>query len=260
MLSPDGTKLLAVVVLAGLAFGVAGWLVVVYRRTQYTLAQAPIYLLNQVMSRVLWRTTILGKLAIGPQEGAVIVCNHRGPIDPAFIGLLTQRSVHWMVAEEYCRSGLMAASLRILQVIPARRAGVDTAATKLAIRYAQQGDLVGMFPEGRINNSGDLMLPGRPGAVVVALKAKVRVVPCYLSGTPNDGTPFGFFFIPARVRLVVGEPVDLSPWYSRAGEKEVQAELTRDLLRRIAVLAGRPDFQPQLAGRRWKTGVGTPTI
>ena len=72
---------------------------------------------------------------------------------------------------EYVMSPAFAWVLRTIEVIPVNRGGIDTAATKQAIRYASQGDLVGMFPEGRINEGGQFLLPGRPGAAMIALKA-----------------------------------------------------------------------------------------
>ena len=52
----------------------------------------------------------------------------------------------------------------------------------MAIRYAQEGGLVGLFPEGRVNTTDELLLPGRPGAALIALRARVPVIPCYVQG------------------------------------------------------------------------------
>ncbi len=109
-----------------------------------------------------------------------------------------------------------------------------------------------LFPEGRINLSDALLMPGRPGAALIALKARVPVVPCYCEGAPYDGTMLGALLMPARVRLVIGPPIDISPYYGRENEREVLEELTLEFLRAIARLADRPDFQPGLAGRSYK--------
>ena len=151
-------------IVALVAAAILAWVVSVYRRTRDTLAQFPwFYPFNYVMARVLWRAEVTGQLHVTPGQGAVIICNHIGPIDPSFIALATDQIVHWMVAKEYCVHPAMSWFFKIMQAIPVNRGGVDTASTKLAIRYAAQGDLVGLFPEGRINDTGRVLLPGRPG-------------------------------------------------------------------------------------------------
>jgi 1-acyl-sn-glycerol-3-phosphate acyltransferase len=160
-----------------------------------------------------------------------------------------------MVAREYCVHPAIGWFLRICGAIPVRRAGIDTAATKLAIRHAQEGKLVGLFPEGRINDTDQLLLPGRPGVAMIALKARVPVVPCYIEGSPYDGTVWGCLFMPAKIRLKVGPPLDLSEFYDRDDSREVLEELTKRFLVEIAKLAGCSDFQPALAGRFYKPGL-----
>jgi 1-acyl-sn-glycerol-3-phosphate acyltransferase len=199
----------------------------------------------------LWRAEVEGSLRVPPDQGAIIICNHRSPFDPAFIQLATRRIVHWMVAREYVSSALTGWFLRIPRVIPVGRGGIDTAATKQAIRLAQNGGLVGLLPEGRINTTEKLLLPGRPGAALVALKSRVPIIPCYVSGSPMGKTILGSLFIPAKVRLVIGRPLDISQYYGQEKNREVLEELTRLFLKEIARLAGVEDYQPDLAGRKW---------
>ena len=90
---------------------------------------------------------------------------------------------------------------------------------------------------------------------MIALRARVPVIPCYVTGAPYDGTILGCLVMPAKVRLVVGRPIDLSPYYGRESDREVLEELTKRFLQEIAALAGQPDFQPQLAGRFYKPGL-----
>ena len=184
----------------------------------------------------------------------MIVCNHRSSIDPAFIQLaIGQRVVHWMVAREYCDHPAFGWFLRAAEAIPVGRGGIDTAATKMAIRLCQEGELVGLFPEGRINGGVEPLLPGRPGAALIALKAQVPVVPCFIQGAPYHGVVLDPLITPAKVRLTIGEPIDLSAHYGREGDREDLEEATLRLLREMARLAGRPDFQPSLAGRFYAT-------
>lgn len=254
MLSDAATRIFAWCVLAVSASALVAWIVHVFHQTHYTAAQFPIFMFNLFMTRVLWRARLSGPLPIPEDQGTVIVCNHIGPIDPGFIAATCNRPLHWMVAREYCEHPAVGWAFRVLRVIPTGRSGIDTAATKMAIRYAQGGGLVGVFPEGRLNTTGRLLLPGRPGAAWIALKAQVPVVPCYIVGSPNDGTPFGFLLMTAKTTLQIGRPIDISQFYGREGEKEVLEELTKRFLVEIAGLAGVHDFVPELAGRRWKPG------
>jgi 1-acyl-sn-glycerol-3-phosphate acyltransferase len=249
MFSPTVTQALSLGVLAAAALVPLLWAVLEIRRSPFSPAQTVMAGINYLLTRLLWRTQVSGRLPLAAQQGGVIVCNHRASIDPTFIQLVAHRKVHWMVAKEYWESRLFGWFLRLCEVIPVRRGAVDMAATKLAIDYAQRGDLVGVFPEGRINVTPQLLLPGRPGAAWIALKARVPVIPCFVSGSPYDGSPCGSLFMPARVHLVIGPPIDLSAYYGREKDREVLQELTRRFLIEIAKLGGHPDFQPQLAGR-----------
>lgn len=254
MLSPHAAQVLAICVLSLIALGLLAWALIWARRSPFTPAQTAAYVLLYPIVRILWRARIVGRIEVPPGQGAVVICNHRGPLDSFCIVLTVDRLVHWMVAREYCVHPAFGWFLRIVGAIPVNRAGIDTAATKLAIRYARQGELVGLFPEGRINETDQLLLPGRPGVAMIALKARVPVVPCYISGSPYDGTVWGGLLMPAKIRLKVGRPMDLSPYYGRDNEREVLEGLTKQFLVEIAKLAGCSDFQPGLAGRFYKPG------
>jgi 1-acyl-sn-glycerol-3-phosphate acyltransferase len=250
MFSPDATRLLATGVLAGACLAAGVWVWMKIRATPFSLVQGLLYGLNYAVARVLWRARVHGRLGLAHGQGAVIVCNHRSSLDPSFIHLATARVVHWMVAKEYCDSRALGWILRICEVIPTSRAGLDTAATKMAIRCTEQGGLTGVFLEGHINTTDQLLRPVRSGAAMIALKARAAVVPCYLRGSPYDGTPLGCLLMPAKVDLYLGEAIDLSPYFGREREREVLEDLTRRFVREIAKLAGQGDFEPKLAGRQ----------
>ena len=243
---------LAALVVVGVPLAI---LIRAMRRWHLSFGQAIlIHGLNRFLNRVLWRTKVDRPLPIADGQGAIIIANHRSSFDPMFIAMTTGRLVHWMVAKEYCVDWRLGWFFRLLEQIPAGRGGIDSAAIKHAIRLASEGQLVGMLPEGRINTTGELLLPGRPGVVLVALKARVPIVPCYIEGAPYGGT-LGPFVRPAHVRVKVGDPIDLSEFHDREKDSELMAELTKRCLTAIARLAGRDDFVPQVAGRKWLTDV-----
>ena len=240
---------LAIAALAACALACAGWAIVAWRRTGFTWAQALLMALDHFYLRFIWRTTIEGRFDLPRGTGAVIVSNHRCPLDPAFIGAALDRMPHWMVAREYCENRWIGWFFRACRCIPTGRGGVDTASTRNAIRLARGADLVGIFPEGRINDTPALLLPGRHGAALVALRARAPIVPCFIEGSPYSGNVYSCLFMTARVRLRIGQPIDISAYYGRENDREVLETLTRQLMVAIATLAGQPNFSPTLAGR-----------
>lgn len=258
------SRLSLILVLALVAAFVAGfvaWFVRRWRGTTLNLPQFVLLLLNYVFNRFLWRTTVNRPLPVSPGTGAVIVANHRSSIDPLLIQMGTERVVHWMVAREYVEHWALRGLFRILRSIPVGRRGVDTAATKLAIRLAQQGGLVGLFPEGRINHGQEILLSGRPGAALIAVKANVPVVPCFVEGAPYRGTVFGPFFMPAQVEVRFGDPIDVTPFQAEGGERQHLKDLTRKMMAEIAALGGVANYEPELAGKVWldsENGPGAP--
>jgi 1-acyl-sn-glycerol-3-phosphate acyltransferase len=98
----------------------------------------------------------------------------------------------------------------------------------------------------------DFMLPIRPGAALVALKARALVVPCYIHGAPYRRYPWSPLLMRARVEVRFGKPIDLSEFYGREGEPGVVQEAMTRVLRALARLADRYDYEPRIAGRNWK--------
>lgn len=246
------TQLAAAAFLIVLAAAPVVVLVVILCRSKLNPLQLVLYGVSYLLCKFWWRTRWRNSLPLRDDEGAVIVCNHRSSVDPFFVQMATGRKVHWMVAREYCEHWAFRWFLRACEVIPTNRGGIDTAATKGAIRIVAGGGLMGMLPEGRINMTEEILLPARPGAALVALKAKVRVVPCFIRGAPYRRTAWSPFFMPAHVEITFGEPIDLTEFHSREGEAGVvQAAMLR-ILKALATLGGQPEFEPQLAGRNWK--------
>src|SRR5262245_4575642 len=250
--TPHTSQLAAILFLILLAAAPLVALIILNRRSHFSLFQWLLWVTAFLLCKLLWRTRWAGPLPVVDGQGAVIVCNHRSSVDPFFVQTATIRKTHWLVAREYCEHPALCWFLSACEVIPTRRAGIDTAATKAAIRIASRGGLVGMLPEGRINMTPDFMLPVRPGAALVALKARVPVVPCYIEGSPYRGHVASPFFLPARVMVHFGPSIDLSDFYGREQEDGVLADAMDRILKSLAALAGRPDYQPELAGRNWK--------
>ena len=239
--------LFSAVLIAPVAALVLGW-----RRTPLSLVQYLLWLAARALTIFLWRAQASGPLALPAGQGAILVCNHTSSVDPFFIQTLTTRKTYWMVAREFCEHPAFGWFLRICEVIPTRRGGIDTAATREAIRIASEGGIVGMLPEGRINMTDELLLPVRPGAALVALKARTMILPCYIRGAPYRWHAWSPFLMPARVTVHFGPPLDISEFFDREQEEGVLETVILRAMKAVASLSGERDFEPQIAGRHWK--------
>ena len=199
--------------LGSLPFLVLAYCTVLIVRSEYSLWENCLFAPTFLMGRMKWRVGFENDPPPEIDSGAVLVANHRSSVDPFFVQLAARRRVHWMVAKEYCQHALFGSILRPLEVIPTNRSGMDTAAMKRAIRFTGEGRLVGMFPEGKINQTDCTLLPIRSGAALVAARSNVPLIPMYIAGSPFNKTPWSPVLMRAKVRISFGtavSPTDFS--------------------------------------------------
>ncbi len=175
-------------------------------RSEYSTWEKILYAPAYTIARLLWRVRIMDakKITDFTSGGAIVVANHRCSLDPFFVQLAAGRRVHWMVASEYFKHPLFGKALRLFQAIPTTRSGNDSSATKQAIRLASEGRLVGMFPEGRLNRTRMPIQSIRAGALLVAKKANVPIVPLWLRGSPIGADVWVPLIMTAQVTVKVG--------------------------------------------------------
>ena len=239
-------EVFALVVLGVFVAAVAATLICQFR-TDYSFVQSVMYLLCWLLTKLLWRVRVVNAIPVAPGEGALIAANHRSSIDPFFIQISARgRFVHWMVAHEYFKLPIIGYFLQQTGAIPTTRAGSDTKATREAIRFAQNGELVGVLPEGKINQTDEFMLPVRPGAATVAIRSGVPIVPCYIEGAPFNKEFWSPFLMRAKVRVEYGQPIPVPEISDETSRRDVARELMLQVVTELARLAKQTDFRPQI--------------
>lgn len=137
--------------------------------------------LNRIYARAWHRVEVLSPCKIPSQGPAILICNHSAGLDPVILQATCPRLVTWMMAKEYYDLPGLGAMARRLGYIPVSRGGRDSASLKLALRALAAGKVLGIFPEGRIEPSQQL-LPFHGGVAVMAERAQVPVYPAYIAG------------------------------------------------------------------------------
>lgn len=154
-----------------------------------------------------------------PETGpAVIVCNHVSFADAVIIMGLVRRPVRFVMDHNIFKVPLLSFIFRTSNAIPIAPAKEDPAALERAYdeiaKALEAGEIVGIFPEGRITDSGELQ-PFRSGIKRIIDRTPVPVVPMALRGlwgsffSRKDGPAMTKPFrrgVWSRIGLVVAPP------------------------------------------------------
>ncbi|HVP09504.1 MAG TPA: MFS transporter [Burkholderiales bacterium] len=155
-----------------------------------------------------------------PDEGpALIVCNHVSFVDALVIAAACPRPIRFVMDHRIFRLPLLSFVFRTGRAIPIAPAKEDAAMMERAFAEVAQalrdGDLVAVFPEGRITDTGELF-PFRPGVSRILAATPVPVIPMALQGlwgsffSRKGGAAMSkpWRFVPfRRIALAVGEAV-----------------------------------------------------
>jgi 1-acyl-sn-glycerol-3-phosphate acyltransferase len=150
-----------------------------------------------------------------PGEGrAIVVANHTCSIDPLLLTACAPwRLIGFMVAKEFYAIPIAKHLIRMLECIPVRRDGTDTAATKQALRHLKEEKVLGIFIEGRITSPEDDKTL-KEGAAMLAARTGTVIVPAHISGTHYSTKVMPPFFRRHRAVVRYGKPIDVKTLFS----------------------------------------------
>ena len=153
-----------------------------------------------------------------PRKGpCILVCNHRSNLDFLSVCYIIPRSPAFLVKKELMGIKPIAWVFRKAGLIDIDRGASDTAAIRKAENALKQGKALAIFPEGtRSKLPNERMGELQGGATLIALRAKVPVIPLFIRGK------YGLF---SRPKIYAGAPVDLSQFHA---QKRVTAEMVKE--------------------------------
>lgn len=135
----------------------------------------PIFLL-------LYRPEFEGRNNI-PKSGSVILAgNHTNNLDAAIMLAGPTRVVHMLAKKELFKSKISNAFFRSMGCILVDRKIHDENAKSEAIEVLKNNEVIGIFPEGTVNRTNDIILPFKYGAVSFAKKTGAYIIPFTITG------------------------------------------------------------------------------
>lgn len=139
-----------------------------------------------VLFTIIFHPHIIGKENI-PKEGKIILAgNHTNILDCLLLISSTKRTVHFLAKYELLKPpfGFIFKNMGIIPVN--RKAKQNKEAYNEAIKYLEDGKVIGIFPESTINKAKEeITIPFKKGAVRMAYQTHSQIIPFSITGKYN---------------------------------------------------------------------------
>ncbi len=131
----------------------------------------------------------------------ILMGNHVSMLDPFMLAIAVPKyQVRFIAKKEIWNNKLVAWFANNLKAIPVDRHNTDMEAMRACMRVTREGHVLGIFPEGTRHHQG-LMTELESGVALIALRAKVPLVPVYITGK------LGLF---RTLHVYVGAPIQMA--------------------------------------------------
>lgn len=173
-----------------------------------------------------FRIKIYGKENMPTEGGAIVVINHRSNWDVVIAGITSPRKLGFMAKAELFECKPLGMLITALGAFPVQRGKGDIGAIKAALTRLRKEEIVAMFPEGKRVKDNE-SVTAKPGAVMLAHKAKVPIIPIKLTGK---------YRWMSKINVVIGTPITLEEYYDEKLTVEQLQELTDGMMNNLRSL------------------------
>ena len=168
---------------------------------------------GRLLARCFYRVDVLG-LENLPSGGFLLLPNHISWVDAVVLQLACPRPIRYVVDQEYYHKPILHPFLRAFGCIPITSRKSHSAIRAAAEKIAE-GEIVCVFPEGRLERTGTLLRLQR-GYELIARHANAQVVPVWLDQLWGSIFSFqgGKYFrklpkrIPYPITIAFGQPLE----------------------------------------------------
>lgn len=212
-----------------------------------------------------------------PEEGAgLIVCNHRTPIDPLILGYEVDRPINFAAAEFSFKIPLVKYFFERWGAFSISLKGGDDSRSGIekAIKLLQEGELIGIFPEGidtiaKVEEKeGERISRFHTGFTRIAIDGRAPIIPACVIGqkeskgirippflakyyTQSEKMKEGVRLISYRKVLVrVGKPISIEHHYGKPYNKELIDKISGKVRRILNKLYNGEDLDRFLYGTK----------
>ena len=184
--------------------------------------------------KVWFRFSVSGREHI-PATGAYVIAPvHRSNLDTPFVGAAFPNRIRFMGKDSLWKQRWVGRFLSALGGFPVSRGTADREALKRCFEVVEAGEPVVLFAEGE-RKSGPIVQPLFDGAVYVAAKYRVPILPVGIGGSER-AMPKGVKFIrPVKVHVEIGAPILTADRIPATGRvpREALSQISSELHERL---------------------------
>lgn len=186
--------------------------------------------LNRLVCRLMYQVSPPPRSPL-PEAGPVlVVSDHTSLSDPLVLLATAGRPIRFLMAREIYQRPHLRWVFRAFDCIPVTRGSYDVAAVRTMVRALQQGEVVGLFPEGGIHQYREES--GHLGIGYLVLKTGAPVVPVSISWDKvRPISLLGTLLRPGKAVVRYGAPIVLPP--EPDPNRGRLGEVTADVMRAI---------------------------
>lgn len=138
--------------------------------------------LVKILFYLIYRPTVIGRENIPKNRAFVLAGNHTKWLDSVMLVATSGwKQVHFLAKKElwYGKGRIV---VKAMGCIPVNRKIKDKDALISAYNYLNNGNSIGIFPEGTINRTKDIIMPFKYGAVKMCKETGADLVPFIITG------------------------------------------------------------------------------
>lgn len=192
--------------------------------------------LLSALPRVYFHFHVEGAECVPTVGPCIIAANHASYIDPIVLWMACPRHVRFIVDREQYHRPLVNWVAARTGAIPVENNPRDLGSLRRALSTLKQGAVLGIFPEGGRSDDGSLKR-GKPGAVLLALRARVPLLPVGIVGAFAAYSRHQRFPRPKPILVRFGEPLAFPDAWRGHAAKDHLEEATAMLMERIKNLS-----------------------
>ena len=146
------------------------------------------------------------KIPLPEQGAAIVVSNHVSGLDPFILIAACHRPLRFLIAREQYERPILHWLFKASGCIPVDRSGKPELALRQALRALDSGEVLALFPHGKIHLDSEPPRKLKGGAVRLSAWTQTPIYPVRIDGVGGEGQEVLAPFIPSHIQFGMMEP------------------------------------------------------